>query len=203
MDEAFARIVDDIVIYDRDPSKHADHVRQFLQRSSERRITLNRSKWVYAQPSIEFNLSEQGYHVDSLILPHSIQPYRPQQHYAISCGPKNSKKHLRTSLTTAPTLSYFDPNKPTRLCTDASRRFILQQKNGDQWKLIQAGSRFFRGHHRVGDVSRGLKMQHIPRWTATVVTDHHPLIPILNSHRDGEPPTAKTQNQTDKNTISG
>jgi len=41
MDEAFSglsgyrRIVDDIVIYDQDPDKHTDHVRQFLQRCSE------------------------------------------------------------------------------------------------------------------------------------------------------------------------
>ena len=35
------------------------------------------------------------------------------------------------SLTMAPTLSFFDASKPTRLCTDASRHglgFILQQK---------------------------------------------------------------------------
>ena len=48
------------------------------------------------------------------------------------------------SLTMAPTLSFFDANKPTRLCTDASRHglgFILQQKtDNDTWALIQAGS---------------------------------------------------------------
>ena len=47
MDEAFVgltgyrRIVDDVVIFDRDEKQHASHVRQFLQRCSERRITLN------------------------------------------------------------------------------------------------------------------------------------------------------------------
>ena len=51
----------------------------------------------------------------------------------------------KQSLTTAPTVSYFDPEKPTRLCTDASRQglgFTLQQKGGDGWTLVQAGSRF-------------------------------------------------------------
>ena len=50
MDEAFAgltgyrRIVDDVVIYDSDPAQHTDHVRQFLQRCAERKITLGRYK---------------------------------------------------------------------------------------------------------------------------------------------------------------
>jgi len=47
IDEAFAGligyrcIVDDVVIYDSDPAQHTDHVRQFLQRCAERKITLN------------------------------------------------------------------------------------------------------------------------------------------------------------------
>ena len=51
----------------------------------------------------------------------------------------------KQALTSAPTVSFFDPDKPTRLCTDASRqglRFVLQQKNRDNWALVQAGSRF-------------------------------------------------------------
>ena len=54
-------------------------------------------------------------------------------------------KQVKKSLTTPPQLSYFDINKPTRLCTDASRQglgFILQQKTAEQWTLIQDGSRF-------------------------------------------------------------
>ena len=51
----------------------------------------------------------------------------------------------KQALTSAPTISYFDPAKPTRLCTDASHQglgFVLQQKDGDNWALIQAASRF-------------------------------------------------------------
>jgi hypothetical protein len=51
--------------------------------------------------------------------------------------------NIRETLTAAPTLCYFDYTKPTRLSTDASRQglgFILQQKTGDTWSLIQAGS---------------------------------------------------------------
>ena len=53
-----------------------------------------------------------------------------------------AKEHL----TCAPMLAFFSVDKPTRLCTDASRQglgFVLQQEatNG-QWTLVQAGSRF-------------------------------------------------------------
>ena len=53
----------------------------------------------------------------------------------------------KQSLTSAPTLSFYDPTRPTRLCTDTSRQglgFVLQQHNGDQWTLVQAGSNFSR-----------------------------------------------------------
>ena len=60
MDEAFAgltgyrRVVDDVVIYDSDPTQHMNHVRQFLQRCAERHITLNTDKWEFAQPQVTF-----------------------------------------------------------------------------------------------------------------------------------------------------
>ena len=50
MDEAFTelsgyrRIVDDVVIYENDPTVHTDHVRQFLQQCTEQKITLNPEK---------------------------------------------------------------------------------------------------------------------------------------------------------------
>ena len=76
MDEAFSgltgyrRVVDDILIYDSDSTLHAEHVRQFLLRCAERRITLNQDKWECAQPRVTFagfNLSKDGYSIDSAI----------------------------------------------------------------------------------------------------------------------------------------
>ena len=105
----------------------------------------------------------------------------------------NAKK----SLTVAPTLAFFDTNKPTRLCTDASRQglgFILQQKNKERWALVQAGSRFLTDpESRYAIIELELLavswamskcdifLAGLPHFT--VVTDHHPLIPILNNHR--------------------
>ena len=47
-------------------------------------------------------------------------------------------------------LAYYDPSRPTRLHTDASRRrglgFVLTQKQPDNtWRTVQAGSRFLSG----------------------------------------------------------
>ena len=102
------------------------------------------------------------------------------------------------SLTIAPVLSFFDANRPSRLCTDASRQglgFILQQQNPEGiWNLIQAGSRFLTdAESRYAVIELEMLavcwainkcklfltgLQHF-----TVITDHNPLIPILNNHR--------------------
>ena len=107
-------------------------------------------------------------------------------------------KAAKDSLTVAPILSYFDATRPSRLCTDASRHglgFILQQRTPEgTWTLIQAGSRFLTDtESRYAVIELELLavcwavckcklflagLQHF-----TVVTDHNPLIPIMNSHR--------------------
>ena len=95
-------------------------------------------------------------------------------------------------------LSYFDVKKETRLCTDASRTglgFVLQQKQeDDSWRTVQTGSRFLtdaESRYAVIELEMlGVAwaiqkckyflsgMQHFH-----VITDHNPLVPILNSHR--------------------
>ena len=107
---------------------------------------------------------------------------------------KAAKEHL----TIAPILSFFDIDKPTRLSTDASRHglgFILQQQNPDgKWTLTQAGSRFLSDAEcRYAIIELEMLavcwailkchtflagLQHFQ-----VITDHNPLIPILNNHR--------------------
>ena len=45
----YRRIVDDIVIYDKDPQQHVQHVKQFLERCRDRKISINRDKWQFCQ----------------------------------------------------------------------------------------------------------------------------------------------------------
>ena len=45
----YRRIVDNVVIYDSDPALHTDNVRQFLQRCTEQKITLNPEMWEFTK----------------------------------------------------------------------------------------------------------------------------------------------------------
>lgn len=61
--------------------------------------------------------------------------------------PEHSKAFDTTKriLCSPPILCHFDPTKPTKLQTDASKNnglgFVLLQCHNDQWKLVQCGSR--------------------------------------------------------------
>ena len=70
----------------------------------------------------------------------------------------------------------------------------MQQKNSDNWALVQAGSRFLsNAESRYAIIELELlamswaitkcKLFLVGLPHFTVVTDHHPLIPILNNHR--------------------
>ena len=104
-------------------------------------------------------------------------------------------------LTTAPILAYFDPSKEPHLHTDASTLglgfLLLLQKSTESdsdWRVVQAGSRFLsdtESRYAVIEleclaVAWAIKKCHL--FLAglnhfTVITDHNPLIHILNSHR--------------------
>jgi len=90
--------------------------------------------------------------------------------------------------------------KETYLYTDASTLgigFILmqkQQENDGEWKIVQAGSRFLtdtESRYAVIEleclaIAWAVKKSHTflsGRDHFTVITDHNPLVPILNSHR--------------------
>ena len=96
---------------------------------------------------------------------------------------------------------YFDPSKETRLHTDASTLglgfLLLQKQSGSSsadWRVVQAGSRFLtntESRYAVIEleclaVAWAIKKCHM--FLAglshfSVITDHNPLVPILNSHR--------------------
>ena len=130
-----------------------------------------------------------------------LSPLRPllstKNEFVWSLGLEEAFEKAKLSLTSAPTLSFFDPSRPTRVCTDASRRglgFVLQQKSNDTWVLVQAGSRFLsdpESRYAIIElellavswaiIKCNLFLAGLPHFT--VVTDHDPLVPILNNHR--------------------
>jgi len=60
--------VDDIVIYDSDTTQHASHVREFLQRCAEKKITLNCKFGESSVTFAGFQLSATGYQIDHTII---------------------------------------------------------------------------------------------------------------------------------------
>lgn len=66
----FRRVVDDVIIYDKDSESHVGHVKQFLQRCQERWISINKDKWAFCRTRVRFagfQVSSQGYRIDSSI----------------------------------------------------------------------------------------------------------------------------------------
>ena len=56
----FRRIVDDIVIFDKDEESHKRLVKQFLQQCNDRRISLNKEKWQYCQDKVDFSYLQKA-----------------------------------------------------------------------------------------------------------------------------------------------
>ena len=66
----FRRVVDDVIIHDKDISNHVSHVKKFLQKCQERRMSINQDKWVFCQTKVKFagfQLSSDGYRIDPSI----------------------------------------------------------------------------------------------------------------------------------------
>ena len=98
-------------------------------------------------------------------------------------------------LAESPTLAFFDLTWETRLMTDASGKglgFILQQRNWDHWPVIQAGSRFLTSSEtRYATIEKEMlgiawAIQKCHKFLAglphfEVLTDHNPLLSILNN----------------------
>ena len=106
----------------------------------------------------------------------------------------NAVKHV---LLKAHSLAHFDPSLPTALLTDAARlkgvAYALMQQHEGRWKVVQCGSRFLSdAESRYAVVELELLaivwalqkcrtfVMGLPHFE--VVTDHKPLIPILNDY---------------------
>ena len=104
------------------------------------------------------------------------------------------KSHIVNSDTV---LALFDPARPTRLETDASRLhglgFVLRQLHDSEWRIVQCGSRFLTdAESRYAVIELELlalvwatKKLHVYLFGLEcydVFLDHAPLVPILNKY---------------------
>ena len=107
-----------------------------------------------------------------------MEPFRPllQKNSCYLWLPEHEQafNEAKRRLSSPPVLTYFAVNHPTLLATAASRLhglgFVLLQMVDGVWKPVQAGSRFL-----TPTESRYAMIDF------KLVTDHQPLIPILNS----------------------
>ena len=234
----YHRIVDDIVIYgNKDPQQHVIHVKQFLQRCKDKKISLNRDKWQFCQSQVKFagfNLTSEGHQIDSSItaaikqfptpttctelrsfvglanqltsgtnaIAELIAPLRPllstKNEFTWTMEHDQALEKAKECLMTAPVLAFFNVAKPTRVCTDASRQdlgFVMQQQTVEgQWHLVQAGSCCLtNAESRYAVIELELLAITWAIWKCRVflkgmqqfdvITDHNPLIAIINHHR--------------------
>ena len=111
----------------------------------------------------------------------------------------NAFEKIKKELCSSPILTQFDPKLPVKLQTDASKLnglgFALLQQYGEQWKLIQCGSKFLTPTEtRYATIELEmlailwaikkcrlylLGLQHF-----TVATDHRPLQGIMKKSLD-------------------
>lgn len=141
---------------------------------------------------------------------------RPKNEWCWSQHHDDAFEQVKKCLVSPPVLAFFDPSLPTMLQTDASRLqglgFVLLQKHGDDWKLVQCGSRFLsdtESRYAVIEVEMaavlwairkcGTYLTGMPHFD--LVVDHRPLVPILNSKMLGEIENARLQRMREKLTA--
>jgi hypothetical protein len=122
---------------------------------------------------------------------------RQGNQFVWSADQEKAFETVKRALISPPVLANFDPSAETVLQTDASRKnglgYVLLQRQGDHWKLIQCGSRFVSDtESRYAMVELELlavvwatKKCHLylvglPKFT--LVVDHQPLVTILDRY---------------------
>ena len=109
--------------------------------------------------------------------------------------------------------THFDPRLPTILECDAARRkgmgYALMQKHGDNYKLVEAESRWLSSaEQNYGMTSLELgwvywatqkcKLYLLGLPSFEIITDHQPLVSILNSKTLDEIENPRQQNMKEK-----
>ena len=105
-------------------------------------------------------------------------------------------EEVRNALSNPPIMAYFDPELPVELETDAARLkglgYALKQKHGNTWKLVDCNSRFLtETESRYSTIELELlaiawavkkcRMYLAGRNHFKIITDHKPLLPIINT----------------------
>lgn len=121
------------------------------------------------------------------------EPLKIKTAWSWSHTQQNAFEHVKELLTTAPVLAYYDVSKPTAVSADASSYGlggVLLQLHGEQWKPIAYCSRrLTEAETRYAQIEKEALAGHVRSSTDTyldwnilkLVTDHKPLVPLINS----------------------
>ena len=102
----------------------------------------------------------------------------------------------KSALLQPPTLAFYQVGQDLRLDTDASALrglgFVLWQRQGSQWRIIQCGSRYLsdaKSRYAIIELELLAIVWAVRKCSLflsgtsfEVITDHRPLVPILNSY---------------------
>ena len=147
----------------------------------------------------------------------AAQPLRdllkPRNDWCWSPVHDSAFQKVKEALTSPPILAHFDATLPTMLQTDASRLnglgFALLQRHGEDWKLVQCGSRFLTDtetRYAVIEVELAAVLWAVRKCSTylaglphfDLVVDHRPLVPILNSKLISEIENPRLQRMKEK-----
>ncbi|XP_076028441.1 uncharacterized protein LOC143017536 [Oratosquilla oratoria] len=192
-----AKVVDDIIIWDSDYGTHLRRISEVLNRCRTHGISLNADKMTLAAPSVNFcgfTVSQDGVAIDNALRP----LLSPRNTFLWTPAQEDAFQRTKQALAQPPVLAHFDPKLPTALQTDASRLngigyALLQEHEEGVWRLVQCGSRFLQDvETRYSTIELELlatvwAMQKCKYFLLglqdfTHITDHRPLLPILNTY---------------------
>ena len=232
--ENTVKVVDDILSYDENYQKHLNTVWSILSKCEEYGITLNPSKFKFAEKEVDYcgyHINSEGYTINkrkieaitnfktpsnllelksfmglvnqfnqfSPNISNLAEPLRHLLKKDTEWGWNESHEKafvdVKTELSSPPILSYYDPTLPVILQTDAAKLkglgYICLQKHKTEWKMIECGSRFLTDSEsryatielELLAIAWAVKKCHIylaGRDHFDIVTDHKPLLPIVN-----------------------
>ena len=148
---------------------------------------------------------------------HAAQPLRdllkPRNEWCWTDVHDVAFQKVKDTLVAPPILAHFDAAMPTMLQTDASRLhglgFALLQRHGENWRLIQCGSRFLidtETRYAVIEVEMAAVLWAVKKCSTylaglphfDLVIDHRPLVLILNCKLIGEIENPRLQRMKEK-----